>query len=51
MVIPCADRPTANWLKVIVTQLKPWAVDDLMALEEKDIPRPEPLVTFFPNSA
>lgn len=51
IVITCADKATADWLKSIVSQLKPWEGADLMAVEEKDIPRPEILVAFFPNSA
>ncbi|XP_053697619.1 uncharacterized protein LOC128744557 isoform X2 [Sabethes cyaneus] len=51
LVIFCKNQETATWLKTIVPSLKPWEGAELVAVDEKDIPRPEILIGFFPWSA
>lgn len=51
LVILCKNQETAVWLKTIIPTLKPWADAKLIAVEEKNIPRPEILIGFFPWSS
>lgn len=50
MVLACANKATAQWLGTIVGAVKPWEGAKLKAVEESDIPRPQILVGYFPNS-
>lgn len=50
MIILCKNQDTVDWLKAKISSIKPWENAGLIALEEKDIPRPEILVGFFPRS-
>lgn len=50
MIIICKNQDTVNWLKAKISNIKPWENASLIAVEEKDIPRPEILVGFFPRS-
>ena len=51
MVINCCDQATADWLKGITSSLQPWEGAELIAVEEKNIPRSEILIAYLPNSA
>ncbi|XP_062712521.1 uncharacterized protein LOC134289869 [Aedes albopictus] len=51
LVLDCKDSVTANWLKDVTGMLSPWENAELIALDEKDIPRPEVFHAFFPLSA
>lgn len=51
LVIICKNQETADWLRSIVPTLKPWTGAELTVVDEKDIPRPEILIGFFPRSA
>ncbi|XP_062708137.1 uncharacterized protein LOC134288180 [Aedes albopictus] len=51
LIIVCKNQETADWLKSIIPSVNPWAGAQLLAVEEKDIPRPEILIGFFPLSA
>lgn len=50
MIVICKNQDTANWLKAKISLIQPWENACLIAVEEKDIPRPEVLVGFFPRS-
>lgn len=50
MIVTCKNQDTANWLKETISQIQPWENACLIAVDEKDIPRPEILVGFFPLS-
>lgn len=47
----CKDQVTATWLKDVTKTLTPWENAELIALDEKDVPRPEMFHAFFPLSA
>ena len=47
----CDDEATAEWLKLVVGQLKPWEGADLRTVEGDEIPRPIVLTGLFQNSA
>lgn len=51
LVISCKDQVTAEWLKDVTRSLSPWDNAELLAMDEKDIPRPELFHAFFPLSA
>lgn len=51
LIIVCKNPETADWLKGIIPSITPWAGAELLAVDEKDIPRPEILIGFFPWSA
>lgn len=51
MVLGCQDKLTADWLKTVVPDLKPWDTADLVVVDEDKIPKPDVLVVLFPKSA
>lgn len=50
LAVHCADKATAEWLKDSVPQLKPWPEANLIAGEEKDLPKSSIVNAYFPNS-
>lgn len=50
LIIICKNQETVDWLKVTIPSIKPWEQACLTAVDEKDIPRPEILIGFFPRS-
>lgn len=51
LALDCKDQITANWLKDVTGSLSPWDNAELIALDVKDIPRPDTFHAFFPLSA
>ncbi|XP_065090192.1 uncharacterized protein LOC135711330 [Ochlerotatus camptorhynchus] len=51
LVIVCKNKETADWLKSIISTVTPWSGAELLAVDEKEIPRPEILIGFFPWSS
>lgn len=51
LVLACKDQATATWLKDVTRSLTPWENAELIALDEKDIPRPDLFHAFLPLSA
>lgn len=51
LALTCKDQVTALWLKEVAGSLTPWEKAELLALDEKDIPRPDLFHAFFPMSA
>lgn len=47
LILACKDQATALWLKDVTRSLTPWENAELLALDEKDIPRPELFHAFF----
>nr|XP_029734587.1 uncharacterized protein LOC109403392 [Aedes albopictus] len=50
LIIVCKNKDTVEWLKAKISVIKPWENACLITVDEKDIPRPEILVGFFPRS-
>lgn len=46
----CQNPETANWLTTVVPTLKLWKGANLKVVNPEDIPRPDTLVGFFPQS-
>lgn len=51
VIINCKNQATVDWLKASIASVKPWEGANLIAVDEKDIPKPELIVGFFPRSA
>lgn len=51
LILVCKNQETADWLKSIVSTLTITGEVELIALDEKKIPRPEIIIGFFPVSA
>lgn len=50
LVVTCANEATAEWLIGATTKIKPWEGAELKAVTDKDIPRAQILVGYFPQS-
>lgn len=50
LVLVCKNQETADWLKNIVCTITVLGGIELIALDEKNIPRPETIIGFFPVS-
>ncbi|XP_045482301.1 uncharacterized protein LOC123686294 [Harmonia axyridis] len=48
--LTCSDKATVEWLKSIQPKLKPWVGADLRIDEEAELPHPEILVGYLPDS-
>lgn len=51
LTLHCKDEATAEWIKKLAPNLKPWATADLWATEEAKVPHPKVVVGYFPNAA
>lgn len=49
MILTCENEQTTSWLKNIVGEIKPDG-NDIIAVEEDQIPRPEILIAYLPGS-
>lgn len=50
LIIICKNKETSVWLKEMIPSLKPIGDIELAAVDEKDIPKREILIGFFPKS-
>lgn len=51
LTLHCKNDATAEWIKKLALNLKPWATADLWAMEETKVPHPKIVVGYFPNAA
>ncbi|XP_045477324.1 uncharacterized protein LOC123682631 [Harmonia axyridis] len=50
LCLTCSDKATVEWLRSIQPKLKPWEGADLRIAEEAELPHPEILVGYLPES-
>lgn len=48
VVLSCASKETAQWVRGIISRVKPWEGADLLVMEEDEIPRPEIYILYLP---
>lgn len=51
LALTCANRATADWVKGLEAQLKPWEGANLKVVEAAEMPHNEILIGYFPSSA
>lgn len=50
LALLCVNSETANWLKGVIGEIKPWDTANLRVVEESELPHPEILIAYLPMS-
>ncbi|KAM8702584.1 hypothetical protein ACLKA7_001920 [Drosophila subpalustris] len=50
LLISCANKETADWLKATVPELKPWTGAKMELVAEANMPKPQVYIGYFPKT-